>query len=145
MTLLVLLTAAPVFLAQAAPEPLTFSAAVRRAAANYASVRVSQEQLAAARAGINLARTAYLPRVDGLAQLNRATHNNIYGLLLPQSVIPSISGPVLPSVAGNVWGTATGVLVSWEPFDFGLRRANVEISEAGRKRTEAAVSRTQFE
>src|SRR5689334_5367816 len=145
MRCLVLLAAASVFYAQAAPEPLTFAAAVRRAAANYASVRVSREQLAAARAGVNLARTAYLPRVDGLAQLDRATHNNVYGLLLPQAIIPSISGPVLPSVAGNVWGTATGVLVSWEPFDFGLRRANVEVSEATRRRAEAAVSRTQFE
>jgi outer membrane protein TolC len=145
MRCLLLLAAVPVLSAQTAPEPLTFSAAVRKAAANYASVRVSQEQLAAARAGINLARTAYLPRIDGLAQLNRATHNNIYGLLLPQSIIPPISGPVLPSVASNVWGTAIGVLVSWEPFDFGLRKANVEVSEAGRKRAEAAVARTQFE
>src|SRR5215472_9624853 len=145
MRCLLLLATALMLSAQTAPEPLTFSAAVRKAAANYASVRVSQEQLTAARAGVNLARTAYLPRIDGLAQLNRATHNNIYGLLLPQSIIPSISGPVLPSVAGNVWGTATGVLVSWEPFDFGLRTANVEVSEAGRKRAEAAVTRTQFE
>ncbi len=142
----VMLLAACAFVsAQTAPEPLTFSAAVRRAAASYASVRVSQEQLTAARAGVNVARTAYLPRIDALAQVNRATHNNVYGLLLPQSVIPSISGPVLETVAGNVWGTATGVFVSWEPFDFGLRKANVEVSEAGRKRAEAAVARTQFE
>jgi outer membrane protein TolC len=145
MKCLVLLAAASVLSAQTAPDPLTFSAAVRKAAANYVSVRVSQEQLTAARAGVNLARTAYLPRIDALAQVNRATHNNVYGLLLPQSVIPSISGPVLPSIAGNVWGNAVGVFVSWEPFDFGLRKANVEVSEAGRKRAEAAVSRTQFE
>ena len=108
MTRLLLVAAASVVCAQTAPPPLTFAAAVRQASASYASVHVSQEQLTAARAGVNLSRTAYLPRVDLLAQANRATHNNVYGLLLPQSVIPSISGPVLPSVAGNVWGTATG-------------------------------------
>ncbi len=131
--------------AQTASEPLTFASAVRKASANYASVRVSEEQLAAARAGVNLARTAYLPRVDGLAQVNRATHNNVFGLLLPQSVVPPISGPVLPTTANNVWGSAVGVLVSWEPFDFGLRKANVEISSASQRRAEAAVARSRFD
>ena len=50
-------------------------------------------------AGIQLARTAYLPRVDALAQVNRATRNNVFGLLLPQGVIPAISGPVLGTKA----------------------------------------------
>jgi hypothetical protein len=39
--------------------------------------------------------------------------------LLPQSVIPAMSGPVLASAsAGSVWGSATGTLFSWQPFDF---------------------------
>ena len=46
----------------------------------------------AAAAGIRLAQTAYLPRVDGLAQVNRATRNTFYGLLLPQGVIPGVDG-----------------------------------------------------
>jgi hypothetical protein len=59
---------------------------------NYPSIRVSQEQINAAAAGISLARTAYLPRVDPLAQVNRATRNNVFEVMLPQSAIPSISG-----------------------------------------------------
>ena len=35
----------------------------------------------AAAAGIQLARTAYLPEVDALAQMNRATRNNVFGML----------------------------------------------------------------
>ncbi len=46
----------------------------------------------AAAAGIRLAQTAYLPRVDGLAQFNRATRNTFYGLLLPQGIIPGVDG-----------------------------------------------------
>ncbi len=70
--------------------------------------------------------TAYLPRLDSLWQSNRATANNIFGQVLPQSVIPAMSGPVLPSASGqSVWGSATGALFSWEPFDFGLRDATV--------------------
>ena len=58
---------------------------------------------------LTLARTAYLPRVDALAQINRATRNNVFGLMLPQNVIPSISGPVLgTNNTGTAWGSAVG-------------------------------------
>ena len=120
--------------------------AAERALKNYPSVRVSQEQINAASAGIRLARTAYLPHADALAQVNRATRNNIYGLLLPQSTLPSMSGPVLgTSNLGTAWGTALGVLVSWEPFDFGLRRANLAVASALEAESEASLKRTEYE
>jgi outer membrane protein len=91
------------------------------------------------RPAFNLARTAYLPRIDVLAQANRATRNNVFGMLLPQSAIPSMSGPVLgTNNFGTAWGSAIGVLVSWEPFDFGLRRASVAAATAARTQYEAA-------
>src|SRR5947209_5435049 len=109
---------------QAPATPMSIGQAVDSALRNYPAVSVSQEQVNAAAAGIDLARTAYLPRVDSLAQFNRATRNNVFGLLFPQGVIPSISGPVLgTNNFGTVWGSAVGALVTWEPFDFGLRRA----------------------
>lgn len=126
---------------------LTMRQAVEGALHNYPSVRVSQEQINAAAAGIRLARTAYLPRIDAVAQVNRATRNNVFGLLLPtQGVIPSMSGPVIGSNNfGTAWGSAVGALVSWEPFDFGLRRANVASAEAARAQTDAVLKRTEFE
>ena len=146
--LLGLVLAAGALSGQPAPGSgaLTLKQAVDAALGGYPSIQVSQEQIDAAAAGIRLARTAYLPRVDGLAQVNRATRNNVFGLLLPQSVIPSISGPVLGSNNfGSVWGSAVGALVAWEPFDFGLRRANVEVAEAARAEAEAARHRSEFE
>jgi outer membrane protein len=126
--------------------PLTLAQAVENAAKNYPSIRVSQEQMNAAAAGIRLARTAYLPRVDALAQANRATRNNVFGMLLPQSVIPAMSGPVVgTNNLGSSWGTAVGGLVSWEPFDFGLRQANISVAEAARAQSEASLKRTEFE
>jgi outer membrane protein len=126
--------------------PLTLSQAVENSLKNYPSIRVSQEQAGASAARIQLARTAYLPRVDSVAQINRATRNNVFGLLLPQSVIPSMSGPVIGSNnLGSAWGSAIGGLVSWEPFDFGLRSANVAVANAARTQSEATVKRTQFE
>jgi outer membrane protein len=126
--------------------PLTIRQAVETAARNYPAITVSQEQMNAAAAGIAVARTAYLPRVDTIAQVNRATRNNVFGLLFPQGVIPSMSGPVLGSNNfGTVWGSAVGGLVTWEPFDFGLREANVSAARASHSRTEATVTRTMFE
>jgi outer membrane protein TolC len=123
--------------------------AVQNALHNYPSIQVSQEQINAAAAGIRLARTAYLPRVDALAQVNRATRNNVFGLLLPQnviSVIPSMSGPVIGSDnLGTAWDSAIGTLVTWEPFDFGLRRATVAAAAAAQAQSEATLKRTQFE
>src|SRR5271166_6431141 len=133
-------------LLSAQPSPLTVSEAVERSLKNYPSIRASQEQMNAAAAAIQLARTAYLPKVDTLAQANRASRNNIFGLLLPQNVIPSISGPVLgTNNFGTAWGSAIGTLVTWEPFDFGLRRSTVASAEALRAQSGAALKRTEFE
>ena len=127
-------------------ETLTLGKAVERALNHYPSIRVSQEQIDAAAAGIQLARTAYLPRIDALAQANRATRNNVFGMLLPQSAIPSMSGPVLgTNNLGSAWGSAIGTLVTWEPFDFGLRSANVAAASAARGRSEATLRRTEFD
>ncbi len=112
----------------------------------YPSIRVNDEQLRAAAAGIQMARLAYLPKADALAQVNRATRNNVYGLLLPQAVISPISGPPNPNNTGtNVWGSAIGFLISWEPFDFGLRQANIGVTQATARRAQAALQRTRFE
>ncbi len=131
---------------EAQQTSLTINDAVQQSVSKYPAVRGSLEQVAAAAAGINLARTSYLPRADFLGQINRATHNNVFGLLLPQSVIPAISGPVLGTNSLNtVWGTATGALVSWEPFDFGLRAANVSAAQANRDRALAEVGLTKLQ
>jgi outer membrane protein TolC len=100
----------------------------------------------ASKEGISLSRTAYLPRTDLLWQSNRATRNNIFGLLLPQSVVPPISGPVLPGTSDRgVWGSAAGILVSWEPFDFGYRGANVGVAKAAQGRADAELSLTKLD
>ena len=135
-----------VLVLSASAQPLTISQAVQQAIEQYPSTRVNEEQIKAAAAGINLARLAYLPKADAIAQMNRATRNNIYGMLLQQQVISPISGPPLDANAGtNVWGTAIGFLISWEPFDFGLRRATIAVNETAERRAQASLKRTRFE
>ena len=129
-----------------AQEPLTIGQVVATAGKQYPSIRVSEERINAASAAVGVARTSYLPRLDVLAQANRATRNNVFGMLLPQSIIPSISGP--PSMTNSltsVWGSTVGLLATWEPVDFGLRDAKVQTAEAARRRAEAARGRTRFE
>jgi outer membrane protein TolC len=129
---------------QTPPAGLTLGQAVEDALRNYPSIRVTQEQMNAAAAGIRLAQTAYLPRVDGLAQVNRATRNTFYGLMLPQGIIPGVDG-VPANNLGSVWDSGVGVLVTWQPFDFGLRAANVATAAAVHAQTQATVNRTRYD
>jgi outer membrane protein TolC len=125
---------------------VTVQDAVNRALNTYPAVRHSVEQVYAAAAGIGLARTAYLPRADFLWQSNRATHNNVFGMMLPQSILPSISGPALgTNSVQSDWGSAVGTLVQWEPFDFGLRRASVDLAASARDRAAAQVDVTKLQ
>jgi outer membrane protein len=126
------------------PLTLNFEQAVELALKNYPAIRAARAQRQAAEAGVDLARANYLPRADILWQQNRATRNNVFGLLLPQAVIPSISGPALNnSTLESAWGSAGGLMMAWEPFDFGLRKANVDLARAigGQASANEAVTR----
>ncbi|PYR74535.1 MAG: TolC family protein [Acidobacteria bacterium] len=118
--------------AQPAPSgPLSLYDAIQLALKNYPAIKESRARAQAADEGIGVARTAFLPRLDMLWQENRATHNNVFGLLLPQPIVPPISGPVLGTRSyDSVWGSAAGVQLSWEAIDFGLRKANVDVARA---------------
>jgi len=120
--------------------------AVDTAMTNYPEIRAARARVEAANAGIEVAKTSYLPRTDFLWQENRATSNNIFGLLLPQSVIPQISGPVLGTKSfDSVWGSAGGLLLSWEPLDFGFRKATVALARATANQAAAGVEVTRLE
>ena len=112
--------------------PLTLNDAIQFALKNYPAIKESRARAQAAAEGVGVARTAYLPRLDMIWQENRATTNNVFGLLLPPSVVPSISGPVLGtrSLGDSVWGSAAGVMLSWEAVDFGQRKATVDVARA---------------
>jgi outer membrane protein TolC len=129
-----------------APQPLTLEQAIQYAADHYPTIKAALEQVNVSTAGVDIARSAYLPRLDSLWQSNRGTANNIFGQILPQSVIPSLTGPVLPSTSGDsVWGSAVGALFSWEPFDFGLRHAGVSSAEAALTQARANETLTRLD
>jgi outer membrane protein TolC len=130
----------------ATSTPLKLAEAVELAETNYPSIRTAEAQVRAAKAGIDLAHTAYLPRLDLLWQENRASVNNIFGTTLPQGVIPSITGPVLGTKSfSSTFGSAGGTLFSWEPFDFGYRKASVDVARNLTNQADAAVSVTKLD
>lgn len=138
------------FSRQAPPPPevrkLTIAAAIDAALANYPRIRAALEQQNSAQAAVGVARSAYYPRADLLWQTNRATANNIYGLLLPQSVIPSISGPVIASDnTRSAWSSAGGTLMSWQAFDFGLRAAQIKAARQGAQAATAGLALTRLD
>jgi outer membrane protein len=137
-------------LAQAAessgPTPLNLEQILAAASANYPVIKASQAQERAAQGSIAVAKTAYLPRTDILWQTNRATANNILGLLLPQATIPSVTGSVLPAdPTRSAWNSAGGALLSWQPFDFGARGAKVEVARQGSEASKQAAVLTQLQ
>lgn len=129
-----------------AAQVFTLQEALRYAVDHYPTVKAALEQVTVSTAGVDVAKAAFLPRLDSLWQTNRATVNNVTGLLLPQSVVPGISGPPLPAAsASSAWGSAAGAFLSWEVLDFGLRDAALKGAEATVVRARAAESLTRLD
>ncbi|MBS0362983.1 MAG: TolC family protein [Proteobacteria bacterium] len=134
-----LLAAASAWPAASAPEAgpaaqtLGLGAALEIADRSYPAVKAALEEKVAAASGVDAARAAYVPQVNLLWQINKSTINNMTGLLFPQGVLPSISGPVLPSQSTMAWNEGAGVLVDFTALDFGVRRARLDAAKAGAK------------
>lgn len=127
-------------------KTFTLEEAVDFALKNYPAVRASLERVRSTQAGVGVARTAYLPRTDIMWQTNRATDNNVTGLLFPNSVTAPITGPVILSPSNqSAWGSAGGLLFSWQPLDFGYRGAEVDAARAVQNRAAAESSLTRLD
>ncbi len=136
---------------QAQPRDLPHSAmtidqAIQFGIDHYPSVRASLARVSAAQSGVDLTRTAYLPRLDLGFQGTRATFNNVSGLFFPNAFTLPISGPDLKrETYSGAWGSAAGAMAGWEPFDFGLRAANVETARAAERQAAAGVGLTKLD
>ncbi|MEO7132863.1 MAG: TolC family protein [Vicinamibacterales bacterium] len=140
LTSFALALSGPVVLAQS-PAPVTIGVAIEAATRDFPTVSEATARAAAATEAVHESRAAYLPRLDALWQLNRASRNNVFGLLLPQSIVPPISGPVLGTdTFESAWGSAAGLLFSAEVFDFGRRSASVGVAHAQAASSAAQVS-----
>src|SRR5579875_2067171 len=124
----------------------TVQQAVQYALANYPAVRAALEQYNAAQAGVSLVRTKYLPEMDGAWQMDRGSRESVLGVLLPQSpnILTGTQGTVTPHANRPFWTSGAGILLSWEPFTFGYRHAQVLSAEATANRMQAQVALTRL-
>jgi outer membrane protein TolC len=120
--------------------------AVAAAQLHAPAIRTARARVEGANAGVELADTAYLPRLDLVWQEIRATRNNISGTTFPQGVIPAISGPVGKTRSWDSgWGSNAGALLTYEPIDFGLRSATTEAARLSARQAEADVRVTRLD
>lgn len=132
--------------AQTVPvRTFTLEGALNYALQNYPAVRASLEQLNAARAGMALARTQYLPSLNGVYQDSRATQNQVPGIWLPTAITPTAEGPISGSSGQSYWGSQAIALFSWEPFDFGLRPSVVGLARSAEEKSNADLSVTRLQ
>jgi outer membrane protein TolC len=126
--------------------PLTLLQAIEYALEHYPAVRESLAKQQEAQSGIDLAQTTYLPRLEIGVQGTRSTFNNVSGMFFPNSFFQPISGPDLGRNSySSSWGSAAGILLAWEPFDFGLRSAQVGTAQAMERSSQAFITLTQLE
>lgn len=136
------------FAADAGPQPVrafTVQEAIEYALENYPAVQAAVERYMAARSGVGLAKTNYLPSLSMVYQDSRATRNAVAGLLLPQSVIPNPSGTVLPPSHQSFWESGAGVLLDYDLIDFGYRRAGLRAAESTEQRSREDVAVTRLD
>ncbi|HKD61069.1 MAG TPA: TolC family protein [Terracidiphilus sp.] len=124
---------------------LTLALVIQVAEAKYPAIRAAQEQQEAARNAIGVAKTAYLPRADVLWQMNRATTNRPNVSLVPQPIVPVPAPPARPVTGHSDWNTATGVLLAWQPFDFGVRRSQVGVAKYGYEAAQHATDLSRLD
>lgn len=129
-----------------ATRQFTVQQAVDYARTNYPAVRASLEQYNALRAGVGLARTNYLPSLNGVWQIDRGSRESVLGVLLPQgpTILTGTQGGITPHANRPFWTSGAGVLLSWEPFEFGYRHAEVLSAQATANRAQAQVTLTQL-
>jgi len=132
--------------AQPPAMPLTLDQALSYAVEHHPGLAAAREDSNERAAGVSVAEASAWPRFDAIWQSNAATVNNVFGQLLPQSIVPPISGPVLVSASGTgVWSSAAGGLLTWEPIDLGSRGASIRVAETSAQRARATEALTRLE
>jgi outer membrane protein TolC len=127
-------------------DPVKLKAAIGLATASFGEALASRAELSASDETLSLAKKSYLPSADLYFQWNRASRNNVFGLLFPSAGLPSISGPVLEETSSQgTFGSVAAALVRWEAYDFGVRAAGIREAEALRRRAAAGARLTELE
>ncbi|WP_315816782.1 TolC family protein [Paraflavitalea speifideaquila] len=78
-------------------------------------------------------------------QANYSTYNNITGMAYPQYLIPISGPPSADNDYSGVFGSATSLLLNWQPLTFGQRQSLVGFAKAGVQYAQADVQNEIFQ
>ena len=122
-------------------EPLSLAAAVRRAAAEAAPVRIAQLELEEKNAKVNAARSSLLPNLSAAASQSERTFNiNSFGIPFPGEAIGPLIGPV-PTFDARVRAVQTIADLSvWRHVRSVRSAAEASRADAGTSAQDAAQS-----
>ncbi len=126
-------------------QVVSLADAIEAAAARYPAIRAAEQQRRMAQEAVGVAQAAYYPRADLLWQGNRATTNRPNVAAIPQPIVPIPSPPARAVTGHSDWNTATGVLFAWQPFDFGVRHAQVGAAKFNADAAKSAEALTRLD
>lgn len=112
---------------------------------SYPLLKSKAWEVKAAEKAITTSKNSLIPSLDASYQVNYATYNNITGMVYSPLLVP-ISGP--PAAANHyegVFGSATSLLLNWQPVTFGQRGSRVNFSRAGAQYARADAGNEIFQ
>lgn len=127
---ILLLLSVPVMAQNNSQSPSSLHDLLIQAEANYPLLKSKKLEAQAAQEGIYMSRSTLIPTLDAAYQVDRATYNNITGMIYPQFIIPISGPPSAGNILNGVYGTAASLVFNWQPFTFGQRSSQVLYSKA---------------
>jgi outer membrane protein len=117
-------------MAQNNSQSVSLHSLLEQAEKNYPNLKSKMLEVQAAEKGIAVSRSSLVPSLDASYQVNRATYNNITGMVYPQYIIPISGPPSSDNKMNGAFGSAASLLLNWQPITFGQRKAQVDYSQA---------------
>jgi outer membrane protein len=112
---------------------------------NYPLLKSKMLDIQAAQKNVEVSKSSIIPSLDASYQVNYATYNNITGMFYPQFMLPISGPPSTDNKFSGVFGSATSLLLNWQPVTFGQRNAQVDFAKAGLQFAEADVQNEIFQ
>lgn len=126
-------------------QPATLSQLLQMAEANYPLLKSKALEVQAAQKSVDVGKSTLIPSLDASYQVNYATYNNITGMAYPQFLVPISGPPSADNKYGGVFGSATSLLLNWQPVTFGLRQSQVDLAKAGVRYAQADAQNEIFQ
>ncbi len=126
-------------------QPVALSQLLQLAETNYPLLKSKAMDVQAAQKSVEAGKRTLIPTLDASYQVNYATYNNITGMAYPQFLVPISGPPSADNSYSGVFGSATSLLLNWQPVTFGQRQSQVDLAKAGVQYAQADAKNEIFQ